>query len=174
MSTRLVERLARAGLLDDATGGGPAADALRAKKEVLDRLRPDLASLSLVTPEPGEAMRRLAARRSLRVQVRGAGRVGAVLAALLAGAGVGRGRRARRRLRRAVGRRAGRAARRVRSATAGTRPHGGRCAGRRRTARRGRSPAQPSEGDDPGFSLVILAPRDGLAVHAPDPSAAEP
>ncbi len=43
---RLVEGLTQAGLLDDATGGGPAADALRAKKDVLDRLRPDLASLS--------------------------------------------------------------------------------------------------------------------------------
>ncbi|MDF3149569.1 ThiF family adenylyltransferase, partial [Streptomyces sp. T21Q-yed] len=52
----LVRRLARAGLLDDAKGGGPAADALRRKKEVLDRLRPDLASLSLTTSEPGEAI----------------------------------------------------------------------------------------------------------------------
>lgn len=42
----LVERLSRAGLLDDATGGGPAADALRGKPAVLDRLRPDAASLS--------------------------------------------------------------------------------------------------------------------------------
>jgi hypothetical protein len=48
----LVERLARAGLLDDARGGGPAADALRAKPELLDRLRPDLASLSLTTACP--------------------------------------------------------------------------------------------------------------------------
>ncbi|NED78305.1 ThiF family adenylyltransferase, partial [Streptomyces sp. SID9944] len=37
----------------------------------------------------GEAIDRLAARRDLRVQVRGAGRVGAVLAALLSGAGIG-------------------------------------------------------------------------------------
>ncbi|WP_344050555.1 ThiF family adenylyltransferase, partial [Streptomyces thermoalcalitolerans] len=86
---RLVERLARAGLLDDVRGGGAEADALREKKEVMDRLAPDLASLSLVTREPGEAIGRLAARRGLRVQVRGAGRVGAVLAALLSGAGVG-------------------------------------------------------------------------------------
>ncbi|MFD9005267.1 ThiF family adenylyltransferase, partial [Streptomyces sp. NPDC059582] len=85
----LVERLARAGLVDDARGGGPPADTLRGRKEVLDRLRPDLASLSLTTSEPGEAIGRLAARRSLRVQVRGAGRVGAVLAGLLSGAGVG-------------------------------------------------------------------------------------
>ncbi|WP_232839268.1 ThiF family adenylyltransferase, partial [Streptomyces triticisoli] len=86
---RLVERLAHAGLLDDARGGGAAADALREKKEVMDRLAPDLASLSLVAREPGEAIGRLAARSGLRVQVRGAGRVGAALAALLSGAGIG-------------------------------------------------------------------------------------
>ncbi|MEU9387407.1 ThiF family adenylyltransferase, partial [Streptomyces sp. NPDC048279] len=68
----LVERLSRAGLVDDAHGGGQAAAALRAKQEVLDRLGPDLASLSLITPEPGGAIDRLAARRVLRVQVRGA------------------------------------------------------------------------------------------------------
>lgn len=85
----LVDRLSRSGLLDDATGGGPAADDLRAKPGVLDRLRPDAATLSLIAPEPGDAMKRLAARRSLRVQVRGAGRVGAVLASLLSGAGIG-------------------------------------------------------------------------------------
>ncbi|MFD8817286.1 ThiF family adenylyltransferase, partial [Streptomyces sp. NPDC059627] len=85
----LVERLSRAGLVDDARGGGPAAEALREKKEVLERLRPDLASLSLITPEPGGAIGRLAARRALRVRVQGAGRVGVTLAALLSGAGVG-------------------------------------------------------------------------------------
>ncbi|MER5579955.1 hypothetical protein ABT082_41505, partial [Streptomyces massasporeus] len=53
---RLVRGLARAGLLDDARGGGPAADALRKKKEVLDRLRPDLASLSLTTSAPGDIL----------------------------------------------------------------------------------------------------------------------
>jgi hypothetical protein len=38
-----------------------------------------------------------------------------------------------------------------------------------------RGSAQPgSRREDPGLSLVIIAPRDGLAVHAPDPSAAEP
>ncbi|WP_043443698.1 ThiF family adenylyltransferase, partial [Streptomyces nodosus] len=85
----LVESLSGAGLLDDATGGGPGAEALRAKAAVMDRLRPDLASLSLVARGPGEPVRRLAARRSSRVQIRGAGRVGVVLASLLAGAGVG-------------------------------------------------------------------------------------
>ncbi|MGW3528772.1 ThiF family adenylyltransferase, partial [Streptomyces olivaceus] len=86
---RVVERLAGAGLLDDSRGGGPAAEALREKKDVLDRLRPDLATLSLTTSAPGDAIRHLAARRALRVGVRGAGRVGAALAGLLSGAGVG-------------------------------------------------------------------------------------
>ncbi|WP_416959552.1 TOMM precursor leader peptide-binding protein [Streptomyces sp. Agncl-13] len=168
---QLVEGLAHAGLLDDARGGGPAADALRAKKDVLDRLRPDLASLSLITGEPGESMGRLAARRELRVQVRGAGRVGAVLAALLSGAGVGEidvrdgghtepwdvapgGLPAE-----AVGERRDEAARRaVRRAAPGRPP--------RRTSQ------ATAEESDPGFSLVILAPRDDVAVHAPDPAAA--
>ncbi|MET7570948.1 TOMM precursor leader peptide-binding protein [Streptomyces sp. NPDC005492] len=168
---QLVERLTRAGLLDDAKGGGPGADALRAKKDVLDRLRPDLASLSLVTGEPGAAMGRMAARSGLRVQVRGAGRVGAAMAALLSGAGVGEvdvrdgghtepwdvapgGLPAE-----AVGERRDEAARRaVRRAAPGRPP--------RRTSR-----SAPEE-NDPGFSLVILAPRDDVAVHAPDPSAA--
>src|SRR4051812_8835723 len=57
----LVRQLTGAGLLDDALGGGPAADDLREKPDVLDRLRPDLASLSLITAEPGGAIGRLAA-----------------------------------------------------------------------------------------------------------------
>ncbi|MFJ9891944.1 TOMM precursor leader peptide-binding protein [Streptomyces sp. NPDC091280] len=167
---QLVARLTNAGLVDDARGGGPAADALRAKKDVLDRLRPDLASLSLMSGEPGAAMGRLAARGGLRVQVRGAGRVGAVLAALLSGAGVGEvdvrdggttepwdvapgGLPAE-----AVGERRDESARRaVRRAAPGRPP--------RRAAR-----AVP-EDSDPGFSLVVIAPRDDVAVHAPDPSA---
>ncbi len=40
----LVDNLSTAGLLDDATGGGPRAQDLRARTGVLDRLRPDLAS----------------------------------------------------------------------------------------------------------------------------------
>lgn len=168
---QLVKGLTHAGLLDDAKGSGPAADALRAKKDVLDRLRPDLASLSLITGEPGESMGRLAARRELRVQVRGAGRVGAVLAALLSGAGVGEvdvrddghtepwdvapgGLPAE-----AVGERREEAARRAVRRAAPDRPP-------RRTSQ------ATAEGSDPGFSLVILAPRDDVAVHAPDPAAA--
>ncbi|QKW29317.1 TOMM precursor leader peptide-binding protein [Streptomyces seoulensis] len=168
---RLVRRLADAGLLDDARGGGPAAGALRQDKEVMDRLRPDLAALSLVARGPGEAVDRLAARRGLRVRVRGAGRVGAVLAALLSGAGVGEvdvldggrvepwdvapgGLPAE-----AVGERRSEAARRA-----------VRRAAPDRTARRGHRTG--SAGDEPGHGLVILAPRDDLDVHAPDPATA--
>ncbi|WP_406394541.1 TOMM precursor leader peptide-binding protein [Streptomyces sp. NBC_00882] len=169
----LVGRLARAGLVDDARGGGPDADALRGKKEVLDRLAPDLASLSLTTSEPGDAMRVLAARRSLRVQVRGSGRVGVVLAALLSGAGVGEvdvrdggrvepwdvapgGLSAD-----SVGDRRDTAARRAVSAAAPGRPP------------RGGSRASVGA-DDSGFSLVILTPRDDVDVHAPAPAAGGP
>jgi bacteriocin biosynthesis cyclodehydratase domain-containing protein len=169
----LVGRLARAGLVDDARGGGPAADALREKKDVLDRLAPDLASLSLTTSQPGEAMRLLAARRSLRVQVRGAGRVGAVLAALLSGAGVGEvdvrdggrvepGDVAPGGLPAAsVGDRRDGAARRAVSAAAPGRPprHG---------------PRASAGADEPGFALVVLAPRDDVDVHAPAPATGEP
>lgn len=165
----LVERLGRSGLLDDATGGGRAADALREKKEVLDRLRPDLASLSLVARAPGAALKHLAARRSLRVQVRGAGRVGVVLASLLAGAGVGQ----------VEVRDIGSvepwdvAPGGLPSASIGER----REEAARRAVRRAapdRPPRPTAEGEELGLSLVILAPRDGLAVHAPDPAVAEP
>ncbi|MEG3631087.1 TOMM precursor leader peptide-binding protein [Streptomyces poriticola] len=170
---RLVARLTGAGLLDDPHGGGPEADALRVRPEALDRLRPDLASLSLTTTGPGDPMRLLAARRALRVQVRGAGRVGAVLASLLSGAGIGEvdvrdggcvepwdvapgGLTAE-----AVGDRRDTAARRAVRAAAPDR------------ARR-RGPASPPEEDGgPGFSLVVLASRDDVAVHAPTPSAAD-
>jgi bacteriocin biosynthesis cyclodehydratase domain-containing protein len=181
----MVERLATSGLLDDATGGGPAADALRGKPEVLDRLRPDAATLSLITPAPGDAMRHLAARRSQRVQVRGAGRVGAVLASLLSGAGVGEvdvrdvgrvepwdvapgGLPVE-----SIGERRDVAARRAARHAAPGRPPRRRCGTR--------PPADPVEDmpanrlrDEPGFSLVILAPRDPVDVQAPGPTAAEP
>lgn len=168
----LVRRLAGAGLLDDAKGGGPAGDALRRKKEVLDRLRPDLASLSLTTSEPGAAMSRLTARRSLRVQVQGAGRVGSTVASLLAAAGVGHidvrdvgrvepwdvtpgGLPAE-----TVGDRRDEAARRTARRCAPDRP-----------PRRG--PHSPTGEETSGHSLVIIAPRDDVAVHAPSPTAAE-
>ncbi|MEV0318707.1 ThiF family adenylyltransferase [Streptomyces sp. NPDC050658] len=167
---RLVRRLSRAGLVDDARGGGPAADALRERAGAMDRLRPDLASLSVVTGEPGDGMRLLAARRAMRVQVRGAGRVGAVIASVLAGAGVGQvdvrdgglvepwdvapgGLPAD-----AVGDRRDAAARRAVRRSAPDRPP---------------RPVRSDEGEA-GFSLVVVAPRDGLDAHAPDPAAAEP
>lgn len=80
---RLVERLAEAGVLDDATADREAAAG------VSEEHRPDLASLSVVHREPGEGLRKLAARRDASVQVRGAGRVGTQVAAALAAAGVG-------------------------------------------------------------------------------------
>ncbi|MEU7279709.1 TOMM precursor leader peptide-binding protein [Streptomyces sp. NPDC045431] len=170
----LVARLAEAGLLDDAAAGDPAADALRKEDGALDRLRADLASLSVVHREPGGAIRRLAARRSMRVQVRGAGRVGASIAALLSASGVGRvevldgdrvepwdvapgGLPAQ-----AVGERRDAAARRLvsRAAPAGRAP---------RTVPRAGRPA----GSEPGLSLVVVAPRDGLSAYAPDPLTAD-
>ncbi|WP_411101990.1 TOMM precursor leader peptide-binding protein [Streptomyces sp. cmx-4-9] len=164
----LVRRLAQAGLIDDAGAGGPRAQALRSRPEALERLGPDLGSLSLVRREPGGDLRAVAARRAARVQVRGCGRVGAVIAAVLAGAGVGRvevldggrveaadvapgglgpG---------SVGRlRAGAAERLVRECAPGRAP---------RSAER--------EGPEPALALVVVAPRDGLQAWAPDPAAA--
>ncbi|WP_462188351.1 ThiF family adenylyltransferase [Frankia sp. CcWB2] len=83
----LLDLLAEAGLLDDATAP-PGAAPLPAVEH--DRLSPDLAALSLVSEDPAGARRVLATRRAMRVLVRGAGRVGAQVAALLAAAGIGR------------------------------------------------------------------------------------
>uniref|UniRef100_A0AAU2JUI9 ThiF family adenylyltransferase n=1 Tax=Streptomyces sp. NBC_00049 TaxID=2903617 RepID=A0AAU2JUI9_9ACTN len=164
----LVRRLAGAGLLDDATAGGPRAQALRERPEALERLGPDLGSLSLVHREPGGDLRGAAARRAIRVQVRGSGRVGGVIAAVLAGAGVGRvdvldggrveladvapgglgpG---------SVGRlRAEAAGKSVRAAAPGPAPRAGE-----------------GEGPEPGLALVVVAPREGLQAWAPDPQTA--
>ncbi|MFI1679628.1 ThiF family adenylyltransferase [Streptomyces sp. NPDC020607] len=171
---RLLGELSRAGLLDDSTGGGPAADALRERGESLDRLRGDVASLSLLSPEPGDAIAKVAARRTVRVRVQGAGRVGAVVASLLAGAGVGRvevrdggqvrpwdvapgGLPAE-----SVGERRDTAARRmVRQAVPGRPP------------RQSRPSRQAAEREGADLSLVIIAPRDGLDAYAPSPAATE-
>ncbi|MGW7350636.1 ThiF family adenylyltransferase [Streptomyces sp. NPDC054784] len=160
---RLVERLTRAGLIDDATADRQAAAG------VGERLRADLASLSVVHPEPGGGPRRLAARRAGRVQVRGAGRVGATVAAALSAAGVGR----------------------VEVVDGGqvepwdTTPGGipGTGVGERRdaAARKAVNGAAPwptrgspaDEGARDGLSLVVIAPRDGLDAYAPDPATAE-
>lgn len=170
----LVSRLTEAGLLDDPRAGGPEADALRERADALERQRPDAASLSVVHPEPGSGRRRLAARRSMRVQVRGAGRVGAAIAAVLSGSGVGRvevldggrtepwdvapgGLPAA-----AVGERRDTAARQLVRRSAACAPP--RAAG----------PAGSSPGGEPGLSLIVVAPRDGLSVYAPDPVTAGP
>lgn len=169
----LLDRLATSGLVDDARGGGPAGDALRQRGATLDRLRPDLASLSVVHSEPGAGMRRLAARGAMRIQVRGAGRVGAAIAALLSASGVGSvevmdggrvepwdvapgGLPSE-----AVGGRRDAAARHlVRRSAPGRAP---------RTVRR-TGGAPPVE--ELPLSLVVIAPRDGFAAYAPDPSTA--
>ncbi|MFE3095504.1 TOMM precursor leader peptide-binding protein [Streptomyces sp. NPDC059248] len=170
LAETLVRRLTAAGLIDDATLGGPAADALRGRKGALDRLRPDAASLSVVDREPGGGMRRLAARRAVRVQVRGAGRVGASVAALLSAAGVGGvevldggctepgdvapgGLPAG-----AVGERRDLAARRLVRRAAPTRPP--------RSAPGGAADAS----GEPGLALVLVCPRDGLGAYVPDPA----
>ncbi|MCX4983320.1 ThiF family adenylyltransferase [Streptomyces sp. NBC_00572] len=163
----LLGRLGSAGLLADALTGrpgkvGPAAGAV---DSALDPLRADLASLSVVHPEPERAVRTLAARRTLRVQVRGAGRVGSMVAALLTAAGVGGvevvdsgrvepwetspgGLPAE-----AVGERRATAARRL--------------VGRWRRSR-GPSGSGESAGGV-GLSLVVVTPRDGLGAYVPDP-----
>ncbi|MFF4184917.1 ThiF family adenylyltransferase [Streptomyces sp. NPDC001691] len=164
----LVARLTAAGVVDDPTAGGQAARALRNRPDTLERLRPDLASLSLIHPDPGDAARRLAARRAIRVQVRGAGRVGAAVAAVLSGSGVGRvdvldggtaqpGDVAPGGLpERAVGeRRATAAAQLV-----------------RRTAPGG-PPRQGSDAEQAPLSLIVVAPREALDVYAPDTADAE-
>ncbi|MGW2016568.1 TOMM precursor leader peptide-binding protein [Streptomyces sp. NPDC001927] len=195
----LLGRLARAGLIADASAGRPGkaggagrtggpggagrtsgsggpggAGAVASRDDALDPLRADLASLSVAHPEPDGALRRVAARRAARVQVRGAGRVGAAVAALLSASGVGRvdvldsgsvrpwevapgGLPAE-----AVGERRAAAAHRLvaRSAPGGRPPR----APRRVTGELGR---------EPGLSLVVVTPRDGLAAYLPDPVPAE-
>ncbi|MFI9628231.1 ThiF family adenylyltransferase [Streptomyces sp. NPDC052042] len=169
----LIRRLTDAGLLDDVRSVGPEADALRNRPGALERHRPDLASLSIVHPDPGGGMRRLAARRAMRVQVRGAGRVGAAIAAVLSGSGVGRvevldgghtepwdvspaGLPSA-----AVGERRDTAARQlVRRSAAGSAPRAAETAG---------SP----ESGEPGLSLIVMAPRDGFGAYVPDPRSAE-
>ncbi|RPK91565.1 ThiF family adenylyltransferase [Streptomyces sp. ADI98-10] len=192
----LLRRLTEAGLLDDPRSAGPGADALRRNVEVMDRQRPDVASLSVVRPEPGGGLCRMAARRAMRVQVRGAGRVGASIASVLSGAGVGHvevldgGRTEPWDVApgglppASVGERRDVAARRlVRRSAPGPAPRqsGADGAGAGRTGpngtgpgRKGGDPAVAGAGADlvgsagqPGLSLIVVAPRDGLAVYAP-------
>ncbi|GGP88397.1 TOMM precursor leader peptide-binding protein [Streptomyces roseolilacinus] len=185
----LLNRLARAGLLEDTAAGGRAADAVRREAGALDRLRADLGSLSVVHRGPGEPMRRLAARGGMRVQVRGAGRVGAAVAALLSAAGVGRvDVRDGGRVRpwdvapgglppESVGERRDVAARRLvaRSAPGGRAAcaTGGAGGVSGAGGEAGAVGAGGGGGPEPGLSLVVVAPRDGLAAYAPDPVTAD-
>ncbi|WP_405665365.1 TOMM precursor leader peptide-binding protein [Streptomyces sp. NBC_01166] len=170
----LVSRLTEAGLLDDPDAGGPEADALRRRAETLERQRPDAAALSVVHPTPGGGLRTLAARRAMRVQVRGAGRVGAAVAAVLSGSGVGHvevldgGRTEPWDVApgglpvSSVGERRDTAARQlVRRSAVGGPP------------RQGGASEAPARGE-PALSLIVVAPRDGLSVYAPDPNTAAP
>lgn len=175
----LLSRLAEAGLLDDPRSAGPGADVLCRRAEVMDRQRPDVASLSVVRPEPGGGTRRMAARRAMRVQVRGAGRVGASIASVLSGAGVGHvevldGGRAEHwdvapggLPPTSVGERRDVAARRlVRRCAPGPAP--------RRARTEGAAADLPESAGQPGLSLIVVAPRDGLAVYAPVADTAGP
>ncbi|MER5729775.1 TOMM precursor leader peptide-binding protein [Streptomyces sp. NPDC002138] len=164
----LVRRLAAAGVIDDATAGGPRAQSLLRRPEVLERLGPDRGSLSLMRREPGGDLRGIAARRAIRVQVRGSGRVGALIAAVLAGAGVGRvevldgGRVEPGDV--APGGLGPESVGRLRAEAAGALV---------RAAAPGRAPrAEEREGPEPGLALVVVAPRDGLQAWAPDPDTA--
>ncbi|MFB6439100.1 ThiF family adenylyltransferase [Streptomyces sp. NPDC056411] len=169
----VVDRLAAAGLLEGVAGGGAAAGTVRADRAAFERLRPDLASLSVQHREPSGALGRMGARRAVRAKVKGAGRVGAAVAALLSAAGIGR----------------------VDVVDGGTVAPGdvlpgGLAAGQvgePRAAAAGRlvhrsspwsgrpRPRVPvSESGEPGLSLMVLAPRDGLAAYAPDPVLSEP
>ncbi|MFF0556785.1 TOMM precursor leader peptide-binding protein [Streptomyces sp. NPDC004266] len=192
----LLGRLESAGLLTDAATGRPgkAGPAAGAVDVALDPLRADLASLSVVHPEPERAARTLTARRALRVQVRGAGRVGTTVASLLAAAGVGSvevldsgrvepwetapgglpaesvGERRATAARRLVTRWAREPGRGARTGGAGPDgpggPGGARCRGGR--GRWGEATGEP------GLSLVVVTPRDGLGAYVPDPLPAEP
>lgn len=169
----VVDRLGAAGLLESPTGGGPSAEAVRADHTAFEQLRPDLASLSVRHPEPAGALGRMGARRAVRARVKGSGRVGAAIAALLSASGIGR----------------------VEVFDGGTvQPWdvlpGGlpaeRIGERRRSAaqrlvhqsspwsRTPRPRVPVSESGEPGLSLVVLAPRDGLGAYAPDPVLSEP
>ncbi|WP_461110645.1 ThiF family adenylyltransferase [Streptomyces calidiresistens] len=167
---RLTARLASLGLVEDAVAER------RAAAEVDERLRPDLATLSLLCREPGGARRRLAARRSARVRVVGAGRVGAAVAAVLSGAGIGDvevvdGGTVESRDVSAAGFAPEHVGRRRNAAAASLvrrlRPRGREGGGGERPSR-GRRGSQPA-----GPRLVIIAPRDGVSAYAPSPEAVE-
>ncbi|MFI6769768.1 ThiF family adenylyltransferase [Streptomyces sp. NPDC050355] len=169
----VVDRLGAAGLLEASTAGGPAAAAVRADHPAFEQLRPDLASLSVQHREPAGALGRMGARRAVRARVKGAGRVGAAVAALLSASGIGRvevfdggkvtpgdvapgGLPAER-----IGEQRKEAAERLVQQSSPW-------------SRRPRPRVPVSESGEPGLSLVVLAPRDGLGAYAPDPVLSEP
>ncbi|MER7753566.1 TOMM precursor leader peptide-binding protein [Kitasatospora sp. NPDC097643] len=156
----LLTELEETGLLDDAE----STDAALARFPEPHRklLGPDLASLSLVHSGPGAAPAVLARRADARIEVRGAGRVGAAVAAVLAAGGAG-----------AV------------SVADGGRVKAGDCSpagllpadvGRlrstaareavQRAAARRLAPTARRSADDPPPDFVVLAPRDGSAAFA--------
>ncbi|XTP08974.1 ThiF family adenylyltransferase [Streptomyces albus subsp. chlorinus] len=152
---KLTQRLVTAGILDDATADRTAS------ASITERLRPDLASLSVVHREPGGGVRRLAARREARVQVRGAGRVGGTVAATLAAAGVGQ-----------VDVVDGGVVEEWDTAPGGIAPEDvgtRRDVAARAAVRQSRAWKSTARG---GISLVVIAPRDGLDAYAPDPEVA--
>lgn len=185
---RLVARLAEGGVLDDAAAHSALSTAVRHRAPLLDRLRPDLAALSLVHPAAGAAPVRIRRRRAARVRVLGAGRVGSALAAVLSAAGVGAvdlvdggrvepwdtgpcgipaehvGER-----RDAAGRAAVRRAapeERRRPLDAG--PGRARAAPGAPCAPASRGRGGPGAGPGAGAVLTVVAPRDGLDAFAPD------
>lgn len=82
----LVDRLAAHGVVDDAAGVATVRGLSATER---DRRAPDLAAWGLATTAPGGAAAVHAGRHAARVDVHGAGRVGALAAALLTHAGVG-------------------------------------------------------------------------------------
>lgn len=154
----LLGKLRDAGVLDDSTADRAAS------AHVNERLWPDLASLSVLHPEPGGAVRRLAKRRTARVQVRGGGRVGAAVAALLSASGVAEVEA----LDGGCVTPADCAPGGITADRLGERRSGALRGVVRRAAPWSRPPRQ-RRGGASGYDLVIFAPRDGLAAYAPDP-----
>jgi hypothetical protein len=80
----LLDLLGSVHVLDDAAAAPHGLD-----RDERRRLEPDLATLTLLTTQPGAGVRCLDGRRAATVLVVGAGRVGSLTASLLAAAGVG-------------------------------------------------------------------------------------
>ncbi|GAA0669739.1 TOMM precursor leader peptide-binding protein [Kitasatospora atroaurantiaca] len=87
LAEQLLGSLEQGGLLDDAEAVQQALGGYSRPQQEL--LGPDMASLSLVHPAPGEAPAVLQSRARARVEVRGAGRVGTAIGAVLAAGGIG-------------------------------------------------------------------------------------